>query len=79
VNRSGSGPPPEVVTRIVVVSYILAIAVPPLGFGLGVVLTFTRSVRSKHGPWIVLLSIAGAVIWVLLIKGGALTATNQSY
>jgi hypothetical protein len=68
-----------VVTRLVVVAYILAIAVPPLGFGFGVVLTFARSVRSRHGPWIVLLSVVGGVVWAVLISGGALTATNQGY
>jgi hypothetical protein len=79
VKRSTSPADPVVVTRLVVVAYILAIAVPPLGFGFGIVLTFARSVRSRHGPWIVLLSVIGGVIWAVLIGGGALTATNQGY
>jgi hypothetical protein len=79
VKRSGSASEAVSVLRLVVVAYILAIAMPPLGFVLGLVLTLSRSARSKHGPWIVLLSIVGGVIWALLISGGALTATNQSY
>jgi hypothetical protein len=79
VKRPSSSANPVVVTRLVVVAYILAFAVPPLGFGFGVVLTFARSVRSRHGPWIVLLSVLGGVIWAVLISGGALTATDQSY
>jgi len=79
VKRSSSPADPVVITRLVVVGYILAISLPPLGFGFGIVLTFARSVRSKHGPWIVLASIVGGVIWAVLISGGALTASNQSY
>jgi hypothetical protein len=67
------------ITRLVVLGYILAIVLPPLGFGFGIVLTFARRARSRHGPWIALLSIVGAVIWAVLISGGALTATNQGY
>jgi hypothetical protein len=79
VKRSGSSADPVVITRLVVVGYILAFSLPPLGFGFGIVLTFAKSVRSKHGPWIALVSIAGGVIWAVLISGGALTATSQSY
>ena len=79
MKRSSSPADPVVITRLVVVGYILAISLPPLGFGFGIVLTFARSVRSKHGPWIVLASIVGGVIWAVLISGGALTASNQSY
>ena len=79
MKRSGSSADPVVITRLVVVGYILAFSLPPLGFGFGIVLTFAKSVRSKHGPWIALVSIAGGVIWAVLISGGALTATSQSY
>jgi hypothetical protein len=79
VTRSGSSADPVVIARLVVVGYILAFSLPPLGFGFGIVLTFAKSVRSKHGPWIALLSIAGGIIWAVLISGGALTATSQSY
>ena len=52
MRRSGSSADPVVITRLVVVGYILAFSLPPLGFGFGIVLTFAKSVRSKHGPWI---------------------------
>lgn len=65
------------VERVVVLAYILALAIPPLGllFGLGLAIR----VRSKHWPWIVLLSIVAAVIWALIIGAGGLKATNQGY
>jgi hypothetical protein len=65
--------------RVVVVGYILAVAMPPLGVAAGLVLMLSPRVRSKHGVWVVLASIVGAVIWALLIRSGALTATNQGY
>jgi hypothetical protein len=65
--------------RLVVVGYILALAMPPLGFVVGLVLMLSAGVRSKHGAWVVLTSILAAVIWALLISAGALTATNQGY
>jgi hypothetical protein len=70
----------EVTTqRLVVVGYILAVAMPPLGFAVGLVLMLSAGVRSKHGVWVVLVSIVAAGIWALLISSGALTATNQGY
>jgi hypothetical protein len=70
----------EVTTqRLVVVGYILALAMPPLGFAIGLVLMLSAGVRSKHGVWVVLVSLVAAVVWGLMISSGALTATNQGY
>lgn len=62
-----------------VVGYITAVAMPPIGFILGIVLTVSARVKSRHGLWIVLASVAGTAIWALLISSGALTATSQGY
>jgi hypothetical protein len=67
------------IQRFVVAGYIIALAMPPLGFGIGIVLMVHPGVRSKHGVWVVLLSILAAVVWALLISAGALKATNQGY
>jgi hypothetical protein len=67
------------IQRLVVVGYILAFAMPPLGFAIGLVLLISPAVRSRQGVWIGLVSIVGSVIWALLISAGALTATNQGY
>jgi formate hydrogenlyase subunit 3/multisubunit Na+/H+ antiporter MnhD subunit len=61
------------------VGYILAVAMPPLGVGVGLVLILSARLRSKHGAWIVLISIVAAAIWALMISSGALKDTNQGY
>jgi len=66
--------------RLVVVSYILALAAPPLGLVLGVVVMVRgRKAHSKHGALIIALSIAAGAIWAGIIASGALTATNTDF
>lgn len=66
--------------RLIVLSYILAIGMPPLGLILGIALAFrTRAPRSRHGAWIILASIFAGLVWIAIITSGALTATNNSY
>jgi hypothetical protein len=79
--NNGSGPysASRTLQRIVVLGYILAVAVPPLGFAIGLVLTVPSRSRSKHGAWIMLVSLAAAAIWALLISAGALKDTSQGY
>ena len=67
------------VERLIVVGYILALAMPPIGFAIGLVVMLSPSVRSRHGVWIVVLSIVAAVIWALMISACALKDTNQGY
>jgi hypothetical protein len=80
-DNNGSRPytHPTALQRAVVLGYILAVALPPLGFATGLVLLLAPRIRSKHGIWIALLSIAAGVVWALLIGAGALKDTNQGY
>jgi hypothetical protein len=80
-SNNGSRPPSKQLTiqRLVVVGYILAVGMPPIGCAIGLVLVLSAAVRSKHGGWIVVVSILAAAIWALLISSGALTTTNQGY
>jgi hypothetical protein len=78
-NGSRSRSKQVTVERLIVVGYILALAMPPIGFAIGLVLMLSPSLRSRHGVWIMLFSIVAAVIWVLMISAGALTDTNQGY
>ena len=66
--------------RLVVVSYILAVAMPPLGFALGLVVVARGArVKSRHGVLIIVVSIVAAVVWALIIASGALNATNNGF
>ena len=78
-NGSGSHSGQVTIQRLVVAGYIIALAMPPLGFAIGLGLMLSPGVRSKHGGWIVLVSVVAAVIWALMISSGALTASNQGY
>jgi hypothetical protein len=64
--------------RLVVLAYILAIAMPVLGFVLGIVVaTRPNKTISRHGAWIIGLSIVGSILWVLVFTSGLLTSTNN--
>jgi 4-amino-4-deoxy-L-arabinose transferase-like glycosyltransferase len=66
--------------RLVVVSYILAVAMPPIGFVLGlVVVSRGARAKSRHGVWIILVSIAAAGVWAVIIASGALNTTNSNF
>ena len=80
-SNNGSRPDSKQVTaqRVVVLGYILALAVPPLGLAIGIVLALPGGMRSRHGVWIALVSILAAGAWVLLISSGALKDTGQGY
>jgi hypothetical protein len=80
-SSNGSAPRPtaSTVQRLVVVGYITAIGMPPIGFIIGIALMLAARVRSKHGLWIVLASVIGVLIWILVVNAGTLTATDQSY
>lgn len=65
--------------RLVVVGYITAIAMPPIGFIIGVVLMLSSRVKSRHGLGIVLASVIGVLIWIVVVNSGTLSSTNQGY
>ena len=58
----------------------MAVAVPPIGFGLGIVIAAGfRTLRSKHGVWIMVVSILASLVWILIITSGALKTTTTGY
>jgi hypothetical protein len=67
----------ESAQRILVLGYITAIALPPIGFVIGVFLATRKpTLRSRHGRWIILISIVAAAIWVLVFTSNILTSTS---
>ena len=57
---------------IVVVGYITAALIPLIGFILGIVVaTRPAKATSKHGAWIIVISIVAFIIWVaILVSAG---------
>lgn len=79
---SNNGTPKRVssdsIQRLVVLGYITAVAMPPVGFILGVLLAVRLDrPNSKRGAWIVALSIAAAAVWFLLLTTGLLNPNSD--
>jgi hypothetical protein len=70
----------ESAQRLVVASYIMAAAFPPIGVVLALIVgTRTGAPYSKHAKWIILLCVVAGALWVVIIGSGALNANNNSY
>ena len=79
-NGSTRNAPGVTVQRLIVLGYITAIGMPPIGLILGLVLAVgPAQVRSRHWLGIVAASIIGVLIWIVIVSSGSLTSTNQSY
>jgi hypothetical protein len=64
--------------RLVVLSYIVAAAMPPIGLFLGIVVSIRLTGASRrHGLWIILVSLIASLVWILLISSGALNTTSE--
>jgi uncharacterized membrane protein YhaH (DUF805 family) len=57
---------------LVVVGYILAAVMPIVGFVLGIVV-FTRPAKavSKHGIWIIVVSVVAFILWIAILSSGS--------
>lgn len=68
------------VRRLVVLGYITAFSMPPIGLILGLVLAIrSEGANARHGLWIIALSIVAAIAWVALFTSGALNTTTGDY
>jgi hypothetical protein len=68
----------EMPSRLVVLGYITAFALPLLGLFLGIVcVTRPNKATARHGRWIIAISLIASVIWALVFLSGALTSTNN--
>lgn len=68
----------EMPSRLVVLGYITAFALPLLGLFLGIVcVTRPNEATARHGRWIIGISIIASVIWALVFASGALTSTTN--
>jgi hypothetical protein len=66
--------------RLVVLAYIIAASMPPIGFILGLILAIRfDKPTSKHGVWVIAVSVVAALVWTLIIAGGALNTTSSDF
>jgi hypothetical protein len=78
-----NGGPPNALTdsiqRLVVLGYITAIAMPPVGFILGLVLCVRLTKpNSRRGLWIIAVSVIAAIVWVLALVIGLLNPNSDT-
>jgi multisubunit Na+/H+ antiporter MnhE subunit len=62
---------------LVPVGYILAVVMPLVGFVIGIVVaTRPQKVTSKHGAWIIVVSVIAFIIYFAIIINAAQSATT---
>jgi hypothetical protein len=64
--------------RLLVLAYVTAFAIPPLGFILGIVVAIRLRAYSRHALSIIAISLVAAVIWVLVFSSGVLTTESNN-
>ncbi len=77
-NGAGSDARRERALRIVVLGYITAVAIPPVGFILGIIVaTRPNRTNAKHGVAIIVISLIASVLWVLVLASGVFTPSTN--
>ena len=66
--------------RFVVLAYIIAVSMPPIGFVLGLILAIRfDKPASKQGVWVIALSVVAALVWTAIVAGGALKTPSSDF
>ena len=77
-NGAAANASSESIQRLVVLGYITAVAMPPVGLILGFLLAVRLAKpNSKRGIWIIVVSIIASIVWVLLLATGALNPNSN--
>ena len=65
--------------RILAMGYITAVAIPPIGLIIGIVVALRRQApATRHATWIILISVIAAVVWIAVFASGAISATDNT-
>jgi len=65
--------------RTIALGYVTAIAIPPVGLIIGVVLLRRREQPLvRHALWIIVISLIAAAVWVAVFASGAISATDNT-
>ena len=71
--------PSDSVRRLVVLGYITAIAMPPVGFILGLTLAVRLTKPdSKRGMWIIAVSVVASIAWIAALASGLLSPNTTT-
>jgi hypothetical protein len=66
--------------RVIVLGYIVAASMPPIGLILGIgIAARTTKANSRHGVGIIVVSIVASVVWTLIILSGALSTPSADF
>ncbi len=66
--------------RFVVLAYIIAVSMPPIGLILGLTLAIRYDKpASRHGVAVIAVSIVAALVWAAIIAGGALNTPSTDF
>jgi hypothetical protein len=65
--------------RIVALGYITAIAIPPVGLIVGIMIARRRhQPLARHAIWIIVISLIATVVWIAVFASGAISATDNT-
>jgi hypothetical protein len=67
------------IQRTLALGYITAIAIPPVGLIIGLMLVRRREQPvSRHALWIIAISVVATAVWVAVFASGAISATDNT-
>lgn len=69
----------ETIDQVVVLGYITAVAMPPVGLIIGLVLAVRLAKPdSRRGLWIIALSVVAAIAWVASLATGLVNPNSST-
>jgi len=78
-DRARPPSPGERIQRLVVLGYITAVVMPPVGLIMGLVLAIRLAKpNSRQGLWIILLSVVAAIGWVVAVATGVVNPNSNT-
>jgi hypothetical protein len=77
-NGATANVPSPGLSRLVVLGYITAVALPLIGLFIGIIaVTRPAKATARHGWWIIAISIVASIIWTLVFVSGVFTSTTN--
>ena len=69
----------ESIQRVIVLGFITAVAMPPVGFVLGLLLAVRlEGSDARRGRWVVAVSVIAAVLWVVTLATGIVNPNSNT-